>query len=569
MTTSTLDPKAIAASIGQRMATWAPDQRDAVMAHAKAHHVRQSTLTRYAHPAELALAVEPGYVMTPAIELLSKSVERALTEPQRNLLITMPPQEGKSDLCSVWAVIRALQHNPNSRIILATYGDSLAEDHSRKAIGVIRGHGTGAVDSISGQAIEDKLGLRLDESRTSVSGWKVEGGRGGLKAVGLGSAITGSAADLFIIDDPYKNMQEADSEAHRRKVDEWWKSVALTRLAPNASVILIQTRWHPEDLAGSILASEAALDPAERTWRYINIPAVSAEGVPDALGRPPGVTMESARGRTPAQFAARRRAVGERVWFALYEGTPTPPDGGLFSRSWFETHRIEAAPADPALTIVAVDPAETGKGDEAGIIAGSYGHGVVALTHDRSGKYTSDQWARRAVELAVEVGASEIAVEAYTAATTYRRVVLGAYKTLHNEAQAAQRLGRELTPVEAACISPMPPFKVHLWRGKGDAIARSALLRQAVEVGTACAVGNEMDTVIEQAATWQVGQHQPDRLAAVVIVHDRLTAQAGKGDSVLASPIRPAMNGRRAMPGRIGGPGRTTSAPAWATARMG
>lgn len=552
--TATLDPATLAADLGKRLKGMDPDQREGILAHARAHHVRQTTLTRYAHPAELALAVEPGYVMTPAIELLSRSVERALTEPQRNLLITMPPQEGKSDLCSVWAVIRALQHDPNTRVILATYGDSLAEDHSRKALGVIRSHGTGAFDAITGQPVEDKLGLRLDESRASVSGWKVEGGRGGLKAVGLGSAITGSAADLFIIDDPYKNMQEADSEAHRRKVDEWWKSVALTRLAPNASVILIQTRWHPEDLAGTILASEDKLDPEDRTWRYINIPAVSAVGVPDALNRPPGVAMTSARGRTAAQFEARRRAVGERVWFALYAGVPTPPEGGLFSRAWFDDHRLDAAPADPAMTVVAVDPAETGKGDEAGIIAASLAHGTVVFTHDRSGKFTSEQWAREAVLLAVEVGASEVAVEAYTAATTYRRVVLGAYQTLHKELRA--RDADTLTETERKIASrTTPPFTVHLWRGKGDAVARSALLRQAVEVGTARVVGDVFGVFVDQAATWQLGQHQPDRLAAGVIAHDRLTAQAGRGESVLASPTRTT--------------GRGALAPGWSTRRAG
>src|SRR5699024_8182946 len=158
-----------------------------------------------------------------------------------------------------------------------------------------------------------------------------------------------------------KNMQEADSASHRRKVMEWFRAVALTRLAPNASIVLIQTRWHPEDLAGQVLAAEAAVDKAQRTWRYINIPAVAEEGVTDALRRAGrnrsvpaggeggvrhgwrrerGAAMGRARGRTAAAFAATRRSVGERVWYALYQGVPAPVEGGLFARDWFSTHRL-------------------------------------------------------------------------------------------------------------------------------------------------------------------------------------------------------------------------------------
>ena len=151
-----------------------------------------------------------------------------------------------------------------------------------------------------------------------------------------GSVDTGKRADLLIVDDPIKNMQEADSHAMRTKIIEWYHSVATSRLAPGAGVVVIQTRWHPEDLSGQLLKHDRELPPELREWHYINIPAVSHPALPDALGRPPGVALESARGRTREDFAKIERSVGKRVWNALYQGAPTPPEGGLFAQAWFE-----------------------------------------------------------------------------------------------------------------------------------------------------------------------------------------------------------------------------------------
>ncbi|TCN51809.1 hypothetical protein EV641_109200 [Rhodococcus sp. SMB37] len=529
---------------------WPPERKEALMLSLQAQHTRKVIQGRYTHPAELAAAADPNFVITPAVDVISRAVERVIREPQRNLLVTMPPQEGKSTLCAVWAPLRALQLNPDTRVIVTAYGDSLAEDHSRAARGWIETAGTGAVDAITGQPVEDLLGLRLNPASTSVSAWQVAGGKGGYKAVGLGSSVTGKAADLLIVDDPYKNMQEADSVAHRRKVSEWFKSVALTRLSPDASVIVIQTRWHEQDLSGEILAGEQELPPEQRTWRHINIPAISEVGITDELGRAPGVVMDSARGRTAEQFATRRRQVGERVWYALYQGNPTPAEGGLFSRAWFDTHRLEQHPERSTMRIVAVDPAETGEGDEAGIIAAALlPDGTVALTHDRSEQMTSDQWGQAAVKLAMETHASEIAIETYTAGTTYVNVVKRAIKA-YRDALRKDYDGQDVETAKA--LRRTEDLKVHAWRGKGDAVARSALLRQAVEVGTCRVVTDEMTTLVEQAVTWQTGQHQPDRVAAAIIAHDRLIARGGRTSS-LGNPTR-------TMP--------TSPAPNWMTRKL-
>jgi hypothetical protein len=522
---------------------WPPEQRAAMLRSLRAAETRATVRTKYRHPAEMAAAVTPGYRITPALAMISNSIERVLNSHRKiNLSVSMPPQEGKSSLCSVWAPLRALQLNPNRRIILATYAQPLADMHSRTAREVISTHGAGITDPLTGLAVEDKIGLRLAQGANKISFWSVEGGAGGLLAAGIGATITGMPADLLIIDDPFKNMMEADSATHRANVELWFSSVALTRLAPDASIILIQTRWHPEDLAGKVLAGEKLLEPDERTWRHLNIPAIAEEGIPDALNRPYGTPMVSARDTPEAKrnFAQTRKQVGERTWYALYQGSPRNPAGGIFQRAWFDP-RLPQPPSYPVASVVGIDPADSGEGDETGIVCGALFHdgmAKVALTHDRSGMFTSDQWAREGVLLALEQGARVIAVEGYTAAKTYVRVVRQAYTAIHNEAVAKRASGALLTPVEQRALTDIPPFQIKPWRGanKADAVARAGGLSQSLETGRCRTVEGSLAIFEEQACDWQMGQHQPDRVAAAIIVHDILMEMAGSQMHV-AAPV--------------------------------
>lgn len=519
---------------------WPPEQRQAVLAQLEAANARDSILGKYKNPAELASAVDPEFVTTPALLIIANAIEALLNAPPgrpRNLLITCPPQEGKSTMAAVYTVLRALQLNPNRRIILACYGDDLAHGHSRKCRDLIRRHGSGVKDAMTGVAVEDKIGLKLARGANKVSEWSVEGGEGGLVAAGLGATITGKPADLFIIDDPYKNMVEADSASYRNRVDLWFASVASTRLAPGAPVILIQTRWHPEDLSGKVIAAETSLPREQRTWRHINIPAIAEDGLPDALNREPGVAMVSARGRTKEQFEATRRTVGERVWYAMYQGSPRNPAGGLFMRSWFEGRRLSGTPILPVASIVSIDPADSGEGDETGIVGGCLlADGTVALVEDWSAQMTSDEWSRQAVTLALTIGAREIAMEGFATFTTYAMVLRHAWEGIHKAAVEKHNAGGVLTPVEQRALAPQPPYTVHKWTAKGDAVGRSARLRQACEVGTCRTVEFKLAVFEDQACDWQAGQHQPDRVAAAIIAHDRLD-QLGGGRSNFAAPV--------------------------------
>lgn len=544
----------------ERAAEWSPARRARVLAEWEARQKRNRIISAAAHPAELARRCDSSYVITPAVELISRRIEKLLRSRRRKLMITAPPQEGKSTLCAVWTPIRALQLHPNWRVMLLTYADGLAEEHSRAARAMVQEYGSGVIDSLTGQPLPDLLGISLHPDKATAANWRIAEGDGGLVAAGRDATITGKRADLLIIDDPFKNMQEADSAAIRAKVLDWYRSVATTRLAPGASVIFINTRWHPEDLSGLLLKQDRELPPELREWHYINIPAVSHPALPDALNRPPGVPLLSARGRTQEDFEAIERSVGKRVWNALYQGSPTPPEGGLFSRQWFDAHRLDTLPDRTMVRIVAVDPSESGEGDEAGVLAAALlrpppeaiernKHGQayvarpypqVALTHDRSAQMTSDQWAKAAVQLALDTQASRIYVETYTAGKTYINVVKAEITAREKAAQAAGDLAmvRQLRGLLT---------RVYGWRGTGDSVARSGLLRQAVEVGTCVTVGEELHEMENQAALWLPGQHQPDRVAAAVIAHDRLVTMLGQSAQIgnPAQPLPQAAGGQR------------------------
>ena len=330
---------------------------------------------------------------------------------------------------------------------------------------------------------------------------------------------------MLIVDDPVKGAAEADSAAHRRRLLAEFKASLLSRLHPGASCVVVMSRWHPNDLAGELLAEPGS------PWTYVNVPAISESGVPDALDREPGVAMVSALGRTAEGFAEIKRAVGQRAWAALYLGVPAAPEGGLIQRSWLDGWRLPAAPQRPVKTVVGVDPSDSGSGDSCGLIAASMtSDGVVAVIADMSAPMTSDQWATAAVKLAADVGASEIVVESFAARETYTRVV--------REALARHRIDR--------------PIRVTAWppkgsgRGGGDAIARSSALLQGLETGTVRLAGH-FPELEEQAVTWQQGQHQPDALAALVVAHDVLVHSAGQRVTIAAPVSRRVVGDRTAQ----------------------
>jgi predicted phage terminase large subunit-like protein len=224
---------------------------------------------------------------------------------------------GKSERVSRRFPTWLLAHNPNLRIGVASYELETARRWGRTIRDDLR-----TFDGTEGQL---DLGIRLRSDSNAADRWQIAGHRGGLKALGIGGAWTGWPLDGLVIDDPFKDWEQANSPAHRERVWNWLKSVVIPRLAPGGWIIVVNTRWHEEDLTGKATAEQPG------RWRVLNIPALAESGA-DPLGRRVGEWLESARQRTAEQWAQIRADVGEWVWAALYQGRPAPAEGGLFRR---------------------------------------------------------------------------------------------------------------------------------------------------------------------------------------------------------------------------------------------
>lgn len=443
-------------------------------------------------PAQLARRMIPGWTTVPVTALISDVLAEAIRKPDRRVVLSVPPRSSKSQLASVIAPLYALMLDPDAAVMVKSYGDQLALEHSGQARRLVGEHSA-------------LLGFTVDQSKSATDRWLVAGHRGGVLSGGIMSATTGfgvSATGLLVVDDPVRGQADADSPAYRRRLLDAFKADLLSRLHPGAGCVVISTRWSPDDLSGSLLAEA---DAGGTPWQHINVPAISTAGIPDALDRPPGVPMTSPLGRDLDGWHEIRRAVGSRAWAALYLGSPSAPEGSLILSAWLDQHRLPAAPARPQQLVVAVDPADSGQGDQTGIVGASLGSdGTVALIADASGMLTSDQWANRAVELAVQLGASQIHCEAYASGTTYVRLLT----------EAVQR--RQ---------SPHPIY-VKPWRGRGDAVARSAGLLAGLETGR-CRIAGYLPELEQAMVGWSPGAHQPDAVAAAVIAFEVLAAAAG------------------------------------------
>jgi predicted phage terminase large subunit-like protein len=250
-------------------------------------------------------------------------------------MVFMPPRHGKSLLTSEIFPAWWLGQYPEKYVIAASYAQELADDFGRK----VRNN----CKSPQHEALFPEFSLRDDSQAVS----RFHTSQNGVYyAVGAGGAVTGRGAHLLLIDDPTKGREDAESEASRRHLKDWYTSVARTRLMPNGSIVIILTRWHQDDLAGWLLREHA-----HEGWEVVNLPAIS-EGEGDALGRPEGEALWT-EAYPLSELETIKRSIGSRDWAALYQQRPAPQQGGLVKTAWFR--RYDAPPAHPRRIIQSWD----------------------------------------------------------------------------------------------------------------------------------------------------------------------------------------------------------------------
>ncbi len=281
-------------------------------------------------------AYQAGWFHAHVCERLEQFFRDVQEKKSPRLMLFAPPRHGKSELVSRRFPAWAFGRDPNLRFIATSYAQSLASDMNRDTQGIMKdisynelfpetvlpGKGIFAVDGKMKKCDSEQFGI-VDND-------------GQYRCAGVGGGITGSGADIFIIDDPVKDAMEADSELIRERVWSWYLSTASTRLEPGGGMLLMMTRWHTDDLAGRLL--EEMENETGDKWEVVSYPAIAKE---DEKHRKQGEALHPER-YSLDELKKFKIAKGTRVWSSLYQQSPTDYEGGFFQRNWFEI--VDAAP---------------------------------------------------------------------------------------------------------------------------------------------------------------------------------------------------------------------------------
>jgi len=449
-------------------------------------------------PGSLAAVLTLGREMqAPHLDIIDRIYQRIDAGERLRVMVTMPPRAGKSRRTSRWGPVWYLRRQPEHRFMLASYAAHLADDHGRWVRNTITEHAP-------------TLGINLKYGSQAANRFDIDRHEGGMVTAGVGGALTGRGAHVAAVDDPFKGSEDASSPTQRDRVWDWWQSVLLTRLEPQGSVLLVNTRWDEDDLSGRLLKEEP------EDWIVIDLPAL-ALSADDPLGRQPGEALWPERFNAE-DYARIRKSVGERVWWSLYQQKPRPMSGGVWNQAWIDGNRISTAALrgiDLDRIVVAVDPAggKSNANDEVGIVAA--GSAVVEalgahhsypelrdefyVLDDKSASLGADEWGIVACQLAIDWQADAIVVESNYGGDMTAQVIRQAWQELTRKGITKRMLMPRLIPVNAK-------------QGKR---LRAEPIAQLYGQGRVHHVG-QFTKLEGQMVTWMPGMDSPDRMDSAV-----------------------------------------------------
>lgn len=413
--------------------------------------------------AEFCALMDPAYERSRHADLLIAHLEAVERGDIRRLAVFMPPRHSKSYHVSERFPAWNLGRNPADQMILASYGAHLAERASRVVRNLLND------DRWPFQSVS------VAADSAAVDRWATNHG-GIVVAAGVGGAMTGFGANKLLIDDPVKGRAEADSETYREATWNWYTEVARTRLMPRGSIVLCQTRWHEDDLAGRILNSAGASD-----WTVLNLPALAEDD--DALGRRRGEPLWPEWYDRDALAEVRRDLTneqGSRGWLALYQQRPTADEGGQFKRAWFADRWDEEPKA--GLRVIAVDAAyKTGvMNDYSAIVAACATETAFPILDVRQGRWEYPDLKREIIRAAEDIVPHAVLIE---------------------DTAAGQSVIQEL---RLTTRLPVVPIKV-----TASKEARAAAIAPLCEAGKVVLPrsGGLVGALVDQLAAFPSGQH--------------------------------------------------------------
>lgn len=256
--------------------------------------------------------------LTRHLSFIAKAVLTCIAEGGR-LLLEAPPRHGKSDFMSRRLPAWYAGAFPGSRVVVASYSETLPRRHGRLARADFDEFGP----QVFGQSVKADTSAATDWATTHGSEFF---------GIGVGGGFTGRGFNLLLLDDLVKDAEAANSEVQREALWDWLETVALTRAEPKAAVIGMTTRWHEDDAHGRLLGRQPG------RWKRIRLPAVAEAD--DVLGRKPGEALWPER--FPVDVLEEiRTGMSARNWAALYQQAPTPAGGDVYRSEWWEDSRYD------------------------------------------------------------------------------------------------------------------------------------------------------------------------------------------------------------------------------------
>lgn len=321
------------------------------------------------HLANFTRYLFPGYQLTPIHEEYANILTLFARKKIKKLIISMGPQNGKSELATLRLPAFMFGHNPNMKMAIASYNATKAREFSVQLQRIMADplyHNIFPETTIAKtpQAAASKTGINYERQKEK---FEIINYLGGSKAVGRGGPLTGILLDMIVMDDLYKDYTEGNSPVTREAVINWYTSVVRTRLHNESQQLIVFTRWHEEDLIGFIEKSEgekiinltkkAQLDDIDKeAWYKINFPSLATKESKDnefdrrELGKPIWAKRHSAK------KLQDDRNLDEEKFESLHQGDPKPTKGLLYSG--FDTYIIKP---DYRVRRNYTDTADTGK----------------------------------------------------------------------------------------------------------------------------------------------------------------------------------------------------------------
>lgn len=297
--------------------------------------------------AEYCIAIDPKYELEWFHEVMAKKLEdgynRMIAGEDVRLMFFMPPRHGKSDQVTQKFPSWVLGKNPIIPVMTSSYSDELATDFGQNTRSIMQS-----------DAYQVMFNTRLRQDAKAKGKWITEAG-GGYTAVGVGGALTGRGFKIGLIDDPFKNREEADSAVIRESRHKWYQSTFYTRQEGNSMIVFILTRWHEDDLAGRVL--QEAIDAEKKgephdKWEIVEFKAIATE---DDEHRLEGEAL------WPAKFPidkllTTKTAMGSYEFSALYQQTPIDEENRKFKQSWFKYREKSEIDAKETYNVMTIDP---------------------------------------------------------------------------------------------------------------------------------------------------------------------------------------------------------------------